>query len=565
MPVRLPRFLSSPSLLGLSFAVVALHQSMAPTLLVRNWYFQGVVTGVAMVLGYAVGALLQRGVLWLWRLGARAWEERQGRAVPRPTEATAQKLHLGFLVVLAVLAVLAVVDTIQMQRWTWERLHHNPDLGARLLMGTALVAAAVAGLLYGIYALFRWLRSRGTWLADKVLPRWIAAGLATVLALYVLTFALNNWVYQRTLDGLNETFTIGDSEIEQRFSPPASTLRSGGAESEIAWEDLGREGRRFVNRGPSVEQIAALDPTEKETVEPIRVFVGRQNADELEQRVEMAMEEMERFGAFERELVLVVIPTGTGWINEQIVEPLEYMFSGDVATVAMQYSHLPSPLAFLTEAQAAQATGEALISAVRERLATIPEDERPTFAVAGESLGTFGASGAFDGLQDVLDSTDASLWVGPPSSVHLRLQAENERTEDSLQIKPTWSAGDRVLFANRAADLTGLEDRDLEAVFLQQADDAIVWWDWPTLWEQPDWLSEPLDESVNPEMRWYPVSTMLNLAVDMAVATAFDDEQGHKYGTQPTLAWRAMFNPEGWDDAAHDELMQVMLRVDRDG
>ena len=36
-------------------------------------------------------------------------------------------------------------------------------------------------------------------------------------------------------------------------------------------------------------------------------------------------------------------------MNEQLVQPLEYFLDGDLATVAIQYSHLPSPLAFLAE------------------------------------------------------------------------------------------------------------------------------------------------------------------------------------------------------------------------
>ena len=155
------------------------------------------------------------------------------------------------------------------------------------------------------------------------------------------------------------------------------------------------------------------------------------------------------------------------------------------------------------------------------------------------------------------------MWIGAPSSVHLRTQAEEQREPGSPQIRPVWRGGTQVLFANRASDLTDEQVDGVRAVFLQQADDAIVWWDWPVAWERPDWLSEPLDPAVNPDMRWYPVTTFLNLAVDMAVATAFDEDQGHKYGTQPALAWRAMLAPAEWDDTAFAGLLAELEKIER--
>lgn len=235
------------------------------------------------------------------------------------------------------------------------------------------------------------------------------------------------------------------------------------------------------------------------------------------------------------------------------------MYGGDVATVSMQYSHLPSPLAFLTEADSARRAGQELIGAVRSRIDSMPEAERPLFLVAGESLGSFGGSAAYDDLDHLVRTTDASLWIGPPATVGLRREAERNRTPGSLQIKPELGDGSTVLFANRTGDIVG----NPRAVFLQHADDAIVWWDWSDMWKEPDWLAEPLDPAVNPDMEWYPVSTFLNLAVDMAVATAFEEDQGHKYGTQPALAWAAMLQPEGWDEERVSTLRAHLAELER--
>lgn len=104
--------------------------------------------------------------------------------------------------------------------------------------------------------------------------------------------------------------------------------------------------------------------------------------------------------------------------------------------------------------------------------------------------------------------------------------------------------GTSYVFANRGSDLT---DRTAHSVFLQRADDGVVWWDWATIYEEPDWLQEPLDPAVNPAMEWTPVMTFLHLAVDMAVANDFDEDHGHLYGTQPLTAWHAIVQPPGWD------------------
>jgi len=543
------RLLRRPRLLGVGLAALFFVQSLRPSLLPRDWLFQGVVSGLALTLGYVVGATLTWCVeAALGRLGRR----------PRALAPAADlRLRLGLGLLLAVLVGWASRDAVHDHRWTWERLDHEPSSAWLLYGGTLLVALLVCAALLALAWPVRWLRRRTARAGSRVLPRWIAAVLSTVLVLWLAVTALNTWVYQRTLDALNEAFTVSDLEIDGDVEPPTSRLRSTGPASQVAWEEVGDEGRLFLRRGPTVEQIAAFAPG-GEAVEPIRVYVGRATTDDPQERADLALDELERFGAFDREAVLVVVPTGTGWVNEQLVQPVEHLYAGDVATVSLQYSHLPSPLAFLTEEEAAQETGRALIGAVDARIAELPAERRPDLLVAGESLGSFGASAAFDDLDDLVAETTASLWVRPPETVHLRREAEAKRQTGSTQVKPV-DGGEEVLFANRDSDIVGHP----RAVFLQHADDPIVWWDWQTAVTEPDWLSEPLDPAVNPAMEWAPVSTFLNLAVDMAVSTAFDEDFGHKYGTQPLTAWVAMLQPAGWDEDRVAELRQRLARLPR--
>jgi uncharacterized membrane protein len=62
----------------------------------------------------------------------------------------------------------------------------------------------------------------------------------------------------------------------------------------------------------------------------------------MEQRAELALEELKRVGGFSRSVLVVATPTGTGWLDPGAVDTVEYLHAGDTAIVSMQYSHLPS-------------------------------------------------------------------------------------------------------------------------------------------------------------------------------------------------------------------------------
>lgn len=546
---RWSRLLRRPSLLGVVLATWFVAQSMAPSLLVRSWLFQGVLTGIAFALGYGVG-------LGLTRL-ARRLRVRFGWQWRPFTPSVDRRVRLAVLVLCLAFATWAALEAVEAHRWTWERLGYARSSYWVVFGGALLLAAVVALVIFVLARLLKILWLAATRVGTRMLPAWIAGALALVLVGWAVLAALNTFVLERTLDGLNAGFALGDRDLSGAPAPPTSRVRSGGPDSDVVWEEAGREGRRFLTRGPSTEDLSDISPGT--VVEPVRVFVGRASADTVEERVDLAMSEMERFGGFDRSALLVVIPTGTGWINEQLVQPLEYFYGGDVATVTVQYSHLPSPLAFISESAAAGDTAVALFEAVEKRVASAG-GERPDLYIAGESLGSFGGSQVFDSLADSRARVDGAVWVGPPETMRLRREAERVREPGSPQVRPVVGDGGTFVFANRVADIEGTT---AHSVFLQHGDDPIVWWDWDTLADEPDWLEEPLDASVNPAIRWTPVTTFLQLAVDMAVSNDFDEDHGHKYGTQPLIAWYAVVRPPGWDAARLAELRERLAAVTR--
>jgi uncharacterized membrane protein len=120
----------------------------------------------------------------------------------------------------------------------------------------------------------------------------------------------------------------------------------------MSCESLGRQGRIFVSNGSTPARLQEFNGAG--AVEPIRVYAGKASADTSRQRAELAALELERTGGLRRKLIAVATTTGTGWINEAMVQALEYMYNGDTAAVSMQYSFLPSGLSFLVDKENAR-------------------------------------------------------------------------------------------------------------------------------------------------------------------------------------------------------------------
>ena len=86
---------------------------------------------------------------------------------------------------------------------------------------------------------------------------------------------------------------------------------------------MGTPGRDFIMSGPDAEAIAAF--TGRPARDPIRVYVGRANRDTPQERAELALAGLRRHGAFEREVLIVASPTGTGRMEPGPHDPVEYI------------------------------------------------------------------------------------------------------------------------------------------------------------------------------------------------------------------------------------------------
>ncbi|QSE81311.1 alpha/beta hydrolase [Rhodococcus koreensis] len=538
---------------GLVVAVLFVWLSLTPTLLPRGPFFQGLVTGVSAAVGYALGFL---GSVLVRHLVRR-----------EPSARVKTWVRRGAL-------VIGLVGTAAMLVWfaNWQdQLRALMSAASFPWTGyvvTVIVAVLIFVLLVAISRLLlravRWVERK----ISRVVPRRISATVIGVLAVALLFALLNGVAVRVIMTGLNNSFAAVNQETKAGDEPPTTTLRSGGPESLVTWDSLGRQGRSFISRGPTVEELSAFNGG-RPALEPIRTYAGlASGGDSIRESAQLAADELERAGGFDRAVIGVATTTGTGWINESLASSLEYMYNGDTAIVGLQYSYLPSWLSFLVDKERARQAGEAQFDAVYDKWKQLPPETRPKLVVMGESLGSFGGESAFGSVDDVEARSDGVLFTGPPNANEIWTDVTTNRDPGSPEWLPIYEQGETVRFGARAPEDLPRPDTPWgkpRMVYLQHASDPIVWWSPELLVSEPDWLKEERGYDVLDSTQWFPFVTFLQVAADMAVSTGVPDGHGHTYVVDIADAWSAILAPDGWTPADNERLRTVLAEMGADG
>jgi uncharacterized membrane protein len=527
-------------------AIIFAALSFTPSLLPRGGLIQGIICGITAAIGY--GLAVWAASIW------RAFADREPR---RPR----RWAWLTFIISAVVLFAAAFAAG---QYWQYE---------IRKLMGVteyniplAVASPIIAVLVFCVFlAIGRGLRGLYRWVA-KLLNRWIgqraARGVGWVLVVGLTYLVVSGVLLQGFVNLMNAAYGTRDTKTAEGIHQPTTSLRSGGPGSLVPWNTLGWQGRNFIGKGPSVSDIEKF--TGHPAMEPIRIYAGLASAKGAEAQAALAVKDLERAGGFQRKYLAVVTTTGSGWVDPALVDSYEYLTGGDCATVAIQYSYLPSWISYLVDQAKALAAGRALFDAVYGVWAKMPAGDRPKLYVAGESLGSFGGEAAFTGENDLANRTNGALFAGPPNFNTLFREFSDNRDPGSPEVEPVYQDGRIVRFTNDAS--TGIPPagqpwNGTRVLYLMHPSDPIVWWSPHLIFSQPDWIGEPPGKDVLRSMFWMPFITFWQVTADLPFATGVPGGHGHTYSGEYVDGWNAVLRPPGITSQDLAELRPIITKV----
>lgn len=562
------------SFLGVIAALAMYAVSVSPSLMARSWAWHAVASGILVACGYVAGVVVQNVAQLVIRLTGL-------------TISASEPVELGFRIGIGALFALwwiyAVIQSYRRARKAAALVSMPGETFGEYLLGTA-GAVVVSWMLLRIVGALNGLCWMLIASLDAHMPR-PAAIVVSMVILFAIMFFLTSKVILRGGIGF---FRRKAEQLNMRTArgiyQPVVPERSASPASSVTWESVGGQGRVFLGRGPSRLDIAQV--CGGVAMEPIRVYSGMPTGGSgIEQAAATVVAELHRTGAFDRAVILIAASTGSGWVDEWQVQPLEFLTRGNCATASLQYSYVPSVLNWLTGLEPAQEASAALFAAVRAELDLMDEADRPALFVCGESLGAFASQSVFESFEDVLARVDGALWVGTPSFTPMHAALTAARHKGSPEVAPVVNNGRRVRFVNEPSDLrTDLYGRELgpwgfpRVVYAQHPSDPVVWWTNKLIWTQPDWLRERAGRDVSLNVEFTRFATYIQVLADLPVAGTAPGGHGHTYHEELIPLWRGILGFDrlfdeapvhprlaaldgGWVDDAMLERIGIVVRA----
>lgn len=539
---RIPRNLGA----GILGAEITSWIALSPSLLPRRWW----ATAANVAVCQAVGHASLSGLVW---------------ALDQLPRNSRLPLHTGLTIAsrntthLSIAAITAVVTARSLQRQQQQARLINSPISREVRQSMVGIGVGTAG--YGLLLLLGDLTQYGVDRAGRLLgrflPGWLgwlvaaaaAGGLAGLLSNQVL---VRHFIadFTRKAEELNQLVFTG---VTQPWEPE----RTGSPWSLEPWHAVGAQGRALLSGGPRARDIAAVTGLPRSQVhEPIRIFAGMVPGRNLSTTADIVLAEMERTGAFHRDTLVIQTSTGTGWIADWALGAVEFLTGGNCATMSMQYSYISSAVSYHIDKEPPVRAARILIGKILERLADMPNP--PKVYIAGESLGAYGGTAAFENLDDLLARTDGAVFTGAPRFTELIRVLTRNRDSGSPERLPLVDGGRHVRFAAHPShlnhDYAGLPYRHSwrhpRVIIGQHASDPIVWFDARLIYRRPDWLRETGTRGVRPpqaqrldvlpSLRWYPFVTAWQIGLDMLIATQTPGGHGHNYHGEVFHYWAAV-------------------------
>ncbi|KAA1259708.1 hypothetical protein LF1_22450 [Rubripirellula obstinata] len=542
MKQRLIQYKDSFSFIGLMVAALFFAASVTPSLLPRTYLVQGILSGFALAIGYCVGVVL----VWIYQFFG--FREPGGR-----TQTIAKRITAGAV------AVLFVGFVWRMTYWqnSIRDLMGVDDLETTYPYRTAIIAVLLGAILV---TLARLLVAASGWLADRLdrfFPRRVAITIGFIIVGAVVLFLSNDLVAKNLLSAADSFFAKLDERSDDDVEPPTDDAKTGSEASLVNWDSIGRQGKNFLALGPTEAEITNF--IGEEAQRPIRVYAGVRSRPTMQGRAKLAVDELKRVGGFDRSVLIVATPTGTGWLDPSAVDTVEYLHGGDTAIVSIQYSYLPSWITILVDPQRSIDSARALFDEVYGHWKTLPKDDRPRLYLQGLSLGSLGSEESADLLTIFEDPIDGALWSGPPFPSKQWNSVVRNRNPDSPAWLPTFRDGRLLRFTAQENSLQPEKEwGPMRDVYIQYSSDPMVWFSPSLAWNRPAWLTDPPGPDVSPHLRWYPIITFLQIGFDLPMATTVPIGHGHNYAPSSYIdGWVAVTQPEYGSPKQVEKLKEI--------
>ena len=525
---------------GLILGALFWAAALTPSLIPRDGLLQGAIGGLCFAAGYALAVAIL--ALWVW-LGLPV--------LP--------KLLLKPLRVLSAIAAIIIMLAAAFKGDAWQdevRLALDmPPTGGNWPFVLIIVGLLLIVVLMLAGRFFAALRDFVSAPLRRVLPARLAVLIAVVLASWVFWSIGNGVLLDALLRGLDSSYRRIDTLIPPEEAQPTDPMKAGSAVSLVHWEDLGRQGRLRVLSQPTAPEITAI--TGHEAKDPLQIYVGLNSAETPQERADLALAELKRTNAFSRKFLVIATPTGTGWVDPAAMIPLEVLTGGDVASVSVQYSYLPSWLTLFVDPAYGEETAGKVFDTVYGYWRSLPRDQRPRLFLFGLSLGSLNSDLATDAYALLGDPFEGALWVGPPFASRTWNQVTATRLKDSPAWlpQPRTPAVFRFFNAGDRSEIAAPNWGPVKIAYLQDPSDAITFFETGMWRREPDWMKAPRGAGVSPALTWYPGITFIQLAFDMMTATTVPKGRGHVYAARDYAAgWRALIQPDNFGDAEMQKL-----------
>lgn len=529
---------------GLFVGALFFSASLTPSLLPRTGFLQGALSGIVFAFGYGMGCLL----IWFWRY-------LELPEVPKKYQKNV-KIVFGLISFMVMVYSLgrSVVWKNSILKVMSQELTTNVD-PLIILVVAIIVAIIFIWLARIIKKGFSFLIKK----TYKIVPRRVSNLIGFLIAFILLLFLFNGVLGKFVLNTVDSISAQVDGLTDDGVKKPTDLNKTGSDASLIPWDTIGRQGRTFIDKGPNKEAISSFSQTE--ALEPIRVYVGLNSKPTIQERAQLALAELKRTGAFDRSVLIVVSPTGTGWMDSYSMDTIEYIHNGDTAIAAVQYSYLQSPIALLVDPDTPRETAQAVFHEIYDYWTTLPEDSRPDFYLNGVSLGAFSSETSFK-LHEVMDDPiQGAFWAGPPFANELWKDVTDNRNTDSPMWLPVYKDSSFVRFTGQENSLNkhGSHWGPMRIIYLQHASDPITFFSPNLFYKSPEWLEGKRGPDVSPLLRWYPGVTFFQVAFDLMVSKAAAPlGYGHNFSPLDYIdGWVALTDPPSWSEDKTAKLKKI--------